>query len=131
MFAVLDISPEIQTLWRFLAEAELRLGKPESAEAHILDVLRSSPGRLTSAVGLANSRCNPQGTSAGAEEVCNKPHKPDPRYPQARFLLGDFYRSQNRTSDAEHQYRKALAIDPNHGASLAALASLLIGRTNH
>src|ERR1022692_385546 len=53
---VLAILPDDVDALNVLAVAELRLGKPESAEAHLEQALRKSPSNLKSSVALAQTR---------------------------------------------------------------------------
>ena len=50
---VLAVLPDDIDALNVLAVTELRLGKPESAEAHLEQALRKSPSHLRSSVALA------------------------------------------------------------------------------
>lgn len=52
--------------------------------------------------------------------------------PQLHILLGDIYRQKQQWTDAENEYRKALALDPhNHNSSLGlAMALFADGRSD-
>ena len=56
---VLTLLPDDVGALDVLAVAELRLGTPESAEAHLQQALRKSPGHLPSSIALAQLRLAP------------------------------------------------------------------------
>jgi predicted Zn-dependent protease len=49
----------------------------------------------------------------------------DPNSPRMHVLTGDVFRQKRRWSDAEEEYRKALAIDPTSHAARLSLAIVL------
>ena len=98
------------------------MGKPESAEAHLEQALRKSPGHLRASVTLAQVRLTRK-DAAGAEEALKQAAAQAPKSPEPRVFLGGFYLAQGKTTEAEQQFRQALAINPNHGLALMNLAA--------
>jgi tetratricopeptide (TPR) repeat protein len=120
---VLALLPDDAEALNLLAFTELRLGKPESAEAHLEQVLRKSPGNLRSSVTLAQTRLARHDV-AGAEEALKQAVAQAPKSPDPVVYLGGFYLALGKTAEAEQQYRHALEIDPKHGAALVALGAM-------
>lgn len=120
---VLALLPDDIEALNVLAFTELRLGKPESAEAHLEQALRKSPSNLRSSIALAQTRLARKDV-AGAEEALKEAVAQSPKLPDPRVHLGGFYLALGRTADAEQQYRGALQLDPKHGPALLALAGM-------
>jgi tetratricopeptide (TPR) repeat protein len=123
VLAVLVALPDDVEALDILAATELRLEKPESAEAHLQQAIRKSPGHMKSSVALAQIRLLRKDI-AGAEEVLVQAAAQAPKSPEPRVYLGGFYLAQGKTAEAEQQFRLALAIDPNHGPALMSLAAM-------
>ena len=120
---VLALLPEDTDALNVLAFTELRLGKPESAEAHLEQALRKSPSHLKSSVALAQARLVRKDV-AGAEEALKQAAAQAPKSPEPRVYLGGFYLSLGRTAEAEQEFRRALEIDPKHGPALLSLGAM-------
>jgi tetratricopeptide (TPR) repeat protein len=126
---VLTLLPEDTEALDILAFTELRLGKPENAEAHLEEALRKSPNSLRSSIALAQARLARK-DMAGAEDALKQATIQSPKSPDAWVYLGGLYLGLGRTVEAEQEYRHALAIDPKHGPSLLALAAMQV-RAGH
>jgi len=122
---VLTLLPEDIEALNVMAVTELRLGKPESAEAHLEQALRDSPSDLRSSVALAQTRLARKDV-AGAEEALKQAVAQAPKSPAPRVHLGGFYLALGRTAEAEQQFRQALTIDPKHGPALLALGAMQV-----
>jgi len=122
---VLALLPDDVDALNVLAITELKLGKPESAEAHLKQALEKSPRHLHSSVALAQARLARQDT-AGAEEVLKQAAAQAPRSPEPRAYLGGFYLALGKTAEAEQEFRRALEIDPKHGPALLALGAMQV-----
>lgn len=122
---VLASLPDDADALNLLAFTELRLGKPESAEAHLEQVLQKSPGNLKSSVALAQTRLS-RHDQAGAEEALKQAVAQAPKSPDPVVYLGGFYLALGKTAEAEQQFRHALEIDPKHGPALIALGAMQV-----
>ena len=122
---VLTLLPDDADALNLLAFTELRLGKPESAEAHLEQALRKSPSNLKSSVALAQARLARHDV-AGAEEALKQAVAQAPKSPEPVVYLGGFYLALGKTAEAEQQYRRALEIDPKHGPALIALGAMQV-----
>jgi tetratricopeptide (TPR) repeat protein len=120
---VLVLLPDDTEALNVLAVTELRLGKPESAEAHLEQALRKSPSNLRSSIALAQARLARKDV-AGAEEALMQAVAQSPKSPEPRVHLGGFYLALGRTAEAEQQFRSALQIDPKNGPALLALGAI-------
>ena len=120
----LNLAPEDIEALNVLAIAELRLGNPRSAEAHLDQALRRSPGDLRSSIALAQTKLA-QKDVGGAEEVL-KQAAAHARTPEPAVHLGGFYLALGKSAEAEQQFRRALQIDPKHGPALIALGSIQV-----
>ena len=123
VLGVLAALPDDVEALDVLAVTELRLGKPESAEAHLEQALRKSPTHLRSSVALAQVRLARKDV-AGAEQVLIQAAAQAPKSPEPRVYLGAFYLAQGKTAEAEQQFRQALVIDPKNGAALINLGAM-------
>jgi tetratricopeptide (TPR) repeat protein len=122
---VLALLPDDVDALDVLAFTDLRLGKPESAEADLQQALRKSPGHLKSWAALAQVRMARKDV-AGAEEALKQASTQAPKSAEPKIYLGDFYLSQNKTAEAEQQFRQALALDPQNGPALMNLATMQV-----
>ena len=120
---ILAISPGDVDALNVLAITELKLGNPQSAEAHLEQALKQSPGHLKSSVALAQTKLARKDI-AGAEEVLRQAAAQAPKSPEPRLYLGGFYSALGKTSEAEQEFRRALEIDPKNGQALLALGAL-------
>ena len=118
----LNLAPEDIEALNVLAIAELRLGNPGSAEAHLAQALRKSPGDLKSSIALAQTKLA-QKDVGGAERVLKQAVAQAPTTPEPAVHLGGFYLALGKTAEAEQQFRRALQIDPKYGPALIALGS--------
>ena len=108
-----------------LAITELRLGKPESGEAHLEQALRKSPAHLKSSVALAQARLARRDVN-GAEVALKQASAQNPKSPDPLVYLGEFYLALGRTAEAEQQFHRALGIDAKHGPALLALGAMQV-----
>src|ERR1035438_9744997 len=120
---VLAILPDDIDALDIMAVTELRLGKPESAEAHLEQALRKSPSNLRSSIALAQTRLARKDV-AGAEEALKQAAVQAPKSPEPRVYLGGFYQALGRTPEAEQEFRRALEIDPKNGPALLNLGAM-------
>jgi len=120
---VLNLLPDNIEALHILALTELRLGNPQSAEAHLRQALQKAPSDLKSSMALALARFARK-DMAGAEEALKQAVVQAPKSPEPSLSLGGFYLALGKTAEAEQQFRHALQIDPKHGPTLLALAAL-------
>jgi tetratricopeptide (TPR) repeat protein len=120
---VLTLLPDDTDALNVLAFTELRLGQPESAEAHLEQALRKSPTNLKSSITLARARLARKDV-AGAEQSLKQAVAQAPNSPDPRVELSGFYLALGRTAESEQMVRSALEIDPRHAPALLALASI-------
>ena len=123
VLGVLAALPDNVDALNVLSVTEWKLGKHESAEAHLEQALRKSPTHLRSSVALAQVRLVRKDV-AGAEQVLIQAAAQAPKSPEPRVYLGGFYLAQGKTAEAEQQFRQALVIDPKHGAALINLGAM-------
>lgn len=97
---VLNLLPDDAEALDVLALAELRLGKPESAEAHLEQALKKSPGHLKSSVALAQTRLA-RGDVAGAGEALKQAVAQAPKSAEALVYLGGFCLASGKNAEAE------------------------------
>ena len=122
---VLNLLPENIDALNVLAITELRLGKPQSAEAHLEQALRKSPSNLKASLVLAQSKLARKDI-AGAEEVLKQAVAQAPKSPEPSTYLGGFYLATGKKAEAEQQFRRALQIDPKHAPALLELAAMQV-----
>ncbi|MBZ5581448.1 MAG: tetratricopeptide repeat protein [Acidobacteriia bacterium] len=122
---VLSLLPDDLQALNLLAFTELRLGKPETAEAHLEQALRKSPSDLKSSMTLAQTRLVRKDV-AGAEQALKQAIAQAPKSAEAVVYLGGFYLAMGRTAEAEQQFRRALELDPKHGPALSSLAAMQV-----
>ena len=120
---LLAVLPDEVDALDVLAVTELRLGKLESAEAHLEEALLKAPNHLRSSVALAQTKLARKDV-AGAEDVLKRAAAEAPASPEPKVFLGWFYLKQGKTAEAERGFREALAIDPKHGSALLALGAV-------
>ena len=75
-------------------------------------------------LGLAEWR---QGNFAGAERAFLDAKSLNPSDSRAHFMLGLFYKSENRIADAIREYRAGLQLDPSNADAVANLKKLEFG----
>jgi tetratricopeptide (TPR) repeat protein len=120
---VLNLLPEDVDALNVLAISELRLGNPQSAEAHLEQALTKAPSHLRSSVALAQTKLLRKDV-AGAEAVLKQATAQAPKSPEPNVCLGGFYLALGRTAEAELQFRHALQIDAKYGPALLELAGM-------
>jgi len=126
---VLKLLPDDADALNVLAITELKLGRPESAEAHLEQALKKSPSNLKTSVALARTRLARKDV-AGAEEALKQAAAQAPKSPEPRVYLGGFYLALGRTPEAEQEFRRALEIDPKNGPALLNLGAMQV-RAGH
>jgi len=119
---VLKISPGNAEALHALATAELHLGKPRDAVAHLQEALRTMPQHLKSSVSLAQIKLSER-DFAGAEAVLRSAAEQAPSSVEAAIALGRVCLFLHKTEDGEQQLRRALQLDPNSGPALLDLAT--------
>ena len=67
-----------------------------------------------------------QGRHDEAEQVCLALFRQHPRHAPTFELMGSLRQAQRRYADAEHCFRHALTIDPNHPEAVFNLGNLLM-----
>ncbi|HUP04313.1 MAG TPA: tetratricopeptide repeat protein [Bryobacteraceae bacterium] len=122
---VLNLAPNNVDALDVLGITDLRLGKPESAEAHLEEALKVAPASLQSSIALAQARLARKDI-AGAEEALKQAVAQAPNSAAPSVALGGFYLTTNKTAEAEQQFRHALQIEPKNGQALLALASMQV-----
>lgn len=120
---LLQDSPQNADALHALALTELKLGEPDDAVQNLERAVASAPKELIFQVTLAQAKLT-QKDSKAAEAILKKASDDFPTSPDSAVILGRFYSSHNRAAEAEQQFRRALARDPNHGAALLNLATL-------
>ena len=122
---LIDGSREDTETLNTLAFTELKLGNPETAMQILADALAESPGELSSAVLLAETKLF-QKDAKGAEAVLVKACHDSPKSTEARRYLAEFYINQHEMQEAETQLRLALQLDPRNGPALMDIGRLLL-----
>ena len=101
----------------------------DEAFAHFESFTAKSPGTMTAwyqygrTAVLANSH-HAQGEAALKRDLSHKPTSFEPPIAAAHWRLGMLYEQMKRPADAKSAYRAALALDPAHKESKAALKKL-------
>ncbi len=121
--AALAIMPDSADALGALGLTEYLMGKPEDAATHLQSALAKFPKHISSARALAMIRLN-QGNAADAERILTRVAE-DSKTAEAHDKLGRFYASRNRAADAEAAYRRAVEINPQYGAALQDLYTVL------
>lgn len=106
-----------------LAFTELKLGNPDGASQLLEQILVDSPGELSSAVLLAQTKIQAKDFKA-AEAVLLKASKDSPKSADIRRYLAEFYIASVKWPEAEIHLRQALEIDPKNAPVLMDLARL-------
>jgi len=106
-----------------LAFTELKLGNPDGASQLLEQILVDSPGELSSAVLLAQTKIQAKDFKA-AEAVLLKACKDSPKSADIRRYLAEFYIASVKWPEADIQLRRALEIDPKNAPVLMDLARL-------
>ncbi len=122
---LLSLLPNDVEALNLLAFTELRLGKPESAEAHLEQALQKAPDSLKSSVALARARLARRDVK-GAEDALRQAVAQSPKSPDPLVVLGEFYLALGRTAESEQEFRRALQIDPKHGPALLDLGAMQV-----
>ena len=107
-----------------LALAELRLGEPDDAGAHLAEALERLPGSLHASALLMRARLA-QGDIKGAEAVMRECVRKSPNSAEAALVLGRFYLVTHRAREAEQEFRRAIQIDPQYAAACLDLGMTL------
>src|ERR1700691_1788471 len=123
--AVLVLLPDDPDALNVLGVTDLRLGRPESAQSHLEQALRHSPGHLKSWVALAQVKLA-RNDVAGAEKALKEASTNLPKSPEPKVYLGEFYLSHGRAPEAEQQFRQSLAMDSKNGPALIDLGALQV-----
>lgn len=123
--AVLALLPDDADALNVLAVTDLRLGKPEKAQADLEQALRKSPSHLKSWLALAQVKLARKDV-AGAERALLQASTQLPKSPAPRVYLGEFYLAQGRAPAAEQYFRQALALDPKNGPALMDLGAMQV-----
>lgn len=118
--------------WATLTEAA-RLhqdGKPELAEPLYREVLKSAPAHAQTwhLLGVARRQ---QGDSAEAASLIVRAIGLDPRQAEFHHNHGNALTDLGQLDKAEAAFRRALAINPDLGPSLAALAGVLLRKKDY
>jgi len=122
--ALLQDAPGNADTLHTLAFTELKLGELEKATRHLEQAIAAAPQELAFAVSLAEAKLQ-QKDPKGAESVLTKAIQDFPKSADALVILGRFYAGQNNAVEAERRFRQAISVDPNHGAAVLNLATLL------
>jgi tetratricopeptide (TPR) repeat protein len=123
--SALDLSPDNEDALSTLAVAELRLGKPEDAEEHLIEALKKFPEHFRSSVTLATIRLQRK-DFAGAEGVLRKAAADAPKSAAPAVALGRLYVLLGKWAEAHEQFDRAVELDPKNGAALLDLAALQV-----
>ena len=123
--SALEKSPDNPDALSTLAMTELRLGKPEDAEKHLLEALKNSPQHLKSSLTLATIKLQRK-DFPGAEEVLRKAVNDAPMSAVPIVALGRLYVRLGKLPEAEEQFKRAIQLDPKNGAALLDLAALQV-----
>ena len=99
-------------------------GKIPEAIAETQKTIALAPGRWEVYVSLALLQMK-NGDSAAAELSLKKVTELNPQSVDARVLLGNFYESQNRLDEAEHEFQEGMAVSAQSMGPREALAKLL------
>jgi TolB-like protein/DNA-binding winged helix-turn-helix (wHTH) protein/Flp pilus assembly protein TadD len=113
----------------------------EQSIAYFEDAIRKDPSFAPAYLGLADAYSElgtifvgapPRDVRPKVVDAAKKALELDPDIAEAHTLLGKFYQAQWRWSEAESEYRRALALKPNDSAALLGLANWLMcqGRTD-
>ena len=119
---VLKISPGNAEALHALATAELTLGKPGDAVAHLQEALRTMPQHLKSSVSLAQIKLS-AGDFPGAEAALRSAAEQAPSSVEAAIALARVCLFLHKPEEGEGQLRRALQLNPNNSPALLDLAS--------
>ncbi len=108
-----------------LAFAELRLGKTESAEKRLQEIIDKSPQALKAAVVMANLRMA-QNDPKAAEAIIKRSVEANSKSWEAWFSMSRFYMLTKRLPEAEAATRKVIELDPGNELALQDLAGMQI-----
>jgi tetratricopeptide (TPR) repeat protein len=100
-------------------------GKIPEAIAETQKTIALAPGKWEPFLSLALLQMK-NGDSDAAESSMKKVTELNPQSVEARVLLGNFYGSQNRLDEAEHEFRAGMAVSAQSIEPREALAKLLV-----
>jgi tetratricopeptide (TPR) repeat protein len=106
-----------------VALAELRLGNTEKAKRDFEEILQKFPGDFDTAVNLARAKLLLKDIH-GAEVILKQAVSAAAPAPGPLTTLGEFYLIIGQPSDAEQQFRKALALSPMDVTALRNLGEI-------
>lgn len=108
-----------------IGETYLRLGRTEEARSAFASALDAQPDSAAAKLGLARvAAAKPD--LPEAMRLVDELLAESPLQVEALTFKGDLLAAQNKTSDAEKAYEKALGIDPAYVQAHTALISLLV-----
>lgn len=125
-----------------LASAAPRLGdSPELSEAMGLASLRMQylpenyPPELRERIWLAGKAALYAAQSpkdfARADEFASRLEKRYPREPNVHYFRGTIFTFEDKTTEAEREYREELTISPHHAPSMVAIATIDLDKADH
>jgi tetratricopeptide (TPR) repeat protein len=106
-----------------LAISEIKLGKPEDAVRTLERSMEKFPGELNTSILLARTKWELR-DKKGAEDALKRACEQLPESAAANQLLGQFYLTENRFTEAEAELKLALQLDSKFGPALESLARL-------
>jgi cytochrome c-type biogenesis protein CcmH/NrfG len=123
LHTLLDASPADMSALNTLAFAELKLGNQDNAVRYLEEVLSKSPQQLGSSILLAQAKLEQKDIN-GAEEILKQACAQNAASPDAFAVMGRFYTSLGRLTEAEQQFQAALRIQPRNAPTLFYLGML-------
>jgi TolB-like protein/DNA-binding winged helix-turn-helix (wHTH) protein/Flp pilus assembly protein TadD len=142
---VRSVAPEVYELYlegRFALYHSQDEADVDRAMSYFDQAITRDPTFAPAYVGLAEGHslrgsillggAPPEGERAKAIDDAQKGLQLDPELADAYVTLADLHRNQWHWSEAEAEYRRALALNPNHAQAHAGLATWLLcqGRTD-
>jgi predicted O-linked N-acetylglucosamine transferase (SPINDLY family) len=113
-------APEHPGLRLNLAAAELELGNPDQAHAHVQEALQLAPS-LGAAHALLGHVLQAQGQPAQAAGAYLQAEQLAPQHPHHAFQAGLMLDESHRLDAASQAYARALRVAPDNGAALSQL----------
>jgi tetratricopeptide (TPR) repeat protein len=101
------------------------VGKIPEAIAETQKTIALAPGKWEPLLSLALLQMK-NGEPGAAESSLKEVTELNPQSVEARVLLGNFYGSQNRLDEAEHEFREGMAVSAQSMEPREALAKLLV-----
>ena len=120
---LVEEAPENANALQALALTDLKLGEGDDAMRLLQRASAAQPQDVVIAVTIAEAKLGER-DAKGAEGVLKKLVADSPNSPDALVVLGRFYVSQNRQSEAEQQFQGALKLNRDHAAALMNLGLL-------